>query len=124
VINSYKIKLSGSDSQKSKQLIDIIDKINTHKYPRFNRIELSPAMLTIIEISLSFQHSFSNKNNNYLEIPIMVGHLNNMECYVNLYTPLTDVILTYDKKTIRDIKINTLISDSDLDYITKIEVEY
>jgi len=116
-----KVILTGDDFQKSKQLIDIIK--DFCKKTNMNRLIVSPPILTIIECSKDFNH-ISNMNVNYLESPILMGIISNINCYVDLTISLTDVILKHDEKTIRDIKINSIINNIEEEYEIKLEVIY
>jgi hypothetical protein len=116
-----KVVLTGDDFQKSKQLIDIIKDIC--KKTNMNKLIVSPTILTIIESSKDFNH-ISNMNVNYLESPILMGIISNIDCYIDFRISLTDVILKHDEKTIRDIKINSIINNIEEEYEIKLEVIY
>jgi hypothetical protein len=116
-----KVVLTGDDFQKSKQLIDIIKDIC--KKTNMNKLIVSPTILTIIESSKDFNH-ISNMNVNYLESPILMGIISNIDCYIDFRISLTDVILKHDEKTIRDIKINSIIDNIEEEYEIKLEVIY
>jgi len=116
-----KVVLTGDDFQKSKQLIDIIRIIC--KKTNMNKLIVSPPILTIIESSKDFNH-ISNMNVNYLESPILMGVISNIDCYIDFRISLTDVILKHDEKTIRDIKINSIVNNIEEEYEIKLEVIY
>jgi hypothetical protein len=116
-----KIFLTGDDFEKSKQLIDIIRSIN--KETNMNQLILSPPLLTIIECSKDFNH-FVTMNVNYLESPILMGFISNINCYIDLRISLTNIIFKHDKNKIRDIKINSIIDNIEDQYEIKLEVIY
>lgn len=121
-MNDY-ISLSGSDLEKSKQLVSLIDKISSNNSPRMNCLILSMPLLSIIEQSVDFKHIFSD-GVGFLGNPLLVGHIHDIECYVDLFIPLNRMILTYDKKTVRDIKIESLTNSIDSEYEITIDVDY
>ena len=51
-----------------------------------------------------------------------VGYLGEFECYLDIYLPPDEILVSWDKSRIRDIKIENLLSNTIIEKEKKIKV--
>ena len=103
---------------KAKRLIDELVKISENYIPKRNCIIIPMSVLNIIERHQDFKHLnlLGLKTSEYL---YKVGKVCDIECYLDLAMFTNSIILTWDKESLRDIKLESLLNDfyRDIDHL-------
>jgi len=99
-VSEYKIK--------SSKLLTEVNRINISMENRYNYIIIPMCIYNIIEQSEYFSPSLYENNDNDLRL---VGWLGEFECYLDIHLEPWQILLSWDKSTTRDIKLNNILSD-------------
>lgn len=112
---SYEYKI------KSGKLITALNRLNHKMIKKYNYIIIPMSVYNIIECSEQFEsigYDIDNKSN--LK---KVGFLGEFECYLDIYANKNEILVSWDKSTSRDIKIDNLLSISkSVEFEKKIEI--
>jgi len=102
-VNEYKVK--------SNKLLTEINQININMITKYNYIIIPIAIYNLIEHSDYFRASEFTKNKSGLS---KVGWLGEFECYLDLYLEPNHILVSWDKSTSRDMKIDRILSDNNI----------
>jgi len=95
---------------KSGRLITSINKINIERImenkTKYNYIIVPISVYNIIECSDLFRSYKYSETEDDLK---RVGTVGDYEIYLDIYLPSNEIILSWDKQTSRDIKINSIL---------------
>jgi len=106
---------------KSIRLLTALNQLNISIDKKYNYIIMPMSVYNIIECSEHFKSvKYDLENQSNLK---KIGFLGDFECYLDIYLEKNEIIISWDKSTARDIKIDTLLSSSNLiEYEKKIDI--
>ncbi len=106
---------------KSIRLLTALNQLNISMDKKYNYIIMPMSVYNIIECSEHFKSvKYDLENQSNLK---KIGFLGDFECYLDIYLEKNEIIISWDKSTARDIKIDTLLSSSNLiEYEKKIDI--
>ncbi len=110
-VNEYKIKTD--------TLLSYINKINDEMSIKYNYIIIPMTVYNIIECSDYFKSNRYDVLDNDLR---KVGTIGEFECYLDIYLPPNEILISWDKSTSRDVKIESILSDKKSEKQKKIKV--
>jgi len=110
-VNEYKIKTD--------TLLSYINKINDEMSIKYNYIIIPMTVYNIIECSDYFKSNKHDVLDNDLR---KVGTIGGFECYLDIYLPPNEILISWDKSTSRDVKIESILSDKKSEKQKKIKV--
>jgi hypothetical protein len=111
-MNEYKVK--------SNKLLTELNRINIGMEKRYNYLIIPISIYNIIECSDYFT---SNKDSVINDDNLrLVGSIGEFQCYLDMCLPSNEIIVSWDKATSRNIKIESLLSDKKLEKEKKIKV--
>jgi hypothetical protein len=110
-VNEYKMKTD--------TLLSYINKINDDMTIRYNHIIIPMTIYNIIECSDYFKSNKYDVLDNDLR---KVGTIGEFECYLDIYLPPNEILISWDKSTSRDVKIESILSDKKSEKQKKIKV--
>ena len=94
---------------KSNKLLTELNRINIKMNIKHNYIIMPMTVYNILE-----------HNDNFLPViyesgdgPVLVGTIGEFKCYLDIYLPPDRVIVSWDKETARDVKINSILKGID-----------
>ncbi len=110
---------------KSGRLITSINKINIERIleskTKYNYIIIPISVYNIIECSDLFRaYKYSETEDGLRK----VGSVGEYEIYLDIYLPSDEIVLSWDKQTSRDIKINSILSNKDDAKEKKVKIKF
>lgn len=131
MIDLSKIPLGHSENYldeyklKSGRLITSINKINIErifqKKTKYNYIIIPISIYNIIECSDLFRAYKYSETEDGLK---KVGSVGEYEIYLDIYLPSNEIVLSWDKQTSRDIKINSILFSHDDSKERKVKIKF
>lgn len=112
--NNYSnLNLSYKDEYqvKGNKLLTELNRININMSIKHNYLIIPISVYNIIECVSSFI-PFNSNNTNH-SILTKVGSLGEFEIYLDIYLPPDQILVSWDKQTARDVKINSLLKGID-----------
>lgn len=110
---------------KSGRLITSINKINIERImenkTKYNYIIVPISVYNIIECSDLFRSYKYSETEDGLK---RVGTVGDYEIYLDIYLPSNEIILSWDKQTSRDIKINSILFSKDDSKEKRIKINF
>ena len=110
---------------KSGKLITSINRINIEriqeKKTKYNYIIIPISVYNIIECSDLFRSNKYTESENGLK---KVGSVGEYEIYLDIYLPSNEIVLSWDKQTSRDIKINSILFSQDDSKERKVKIKF
>jgi hypothetical protein len=110
---------------KSGRLITSINKINIERImenkTKYNYIIVPISVYNIIECSDLFRSYKYSETEDDLK---RVGTVGDYEIYLDIYLPSNEIILSWDKQTSRDIKINSILFSKDDSKEKRIKINF
>ena len=100
-INEYQLK--------SSKIFKNINSINSKMNKKYNYIIIPMSIYNIIECDIRFRPT-STSEGVYLR---KVGTIGDIEFYLDIYLPPDQIIVSWDKQTARDVKIDNILSGID-----------
>ena len=94
---------------KSSKLFKEIYNINSKMSKKYNYIIISMPIYNIIECDDRFKPSPITEG----DILRKVGMIGDIECYLDIYLPPNQIIISWDKQTAREVKINSILNGID-----------
>lgn len=94
---------------KSSKLFKEINSINLKMNKKYNYIIVSMPIYNIIECDIRFKPAPISEGL-YLR---KVGSIGDIECYLDIYLPPDQIIVSWDKQTARDVKIDNILNGID-----------
>lgn len=107
--NSYS-HLSYKDEYKVKgnKLLTELNRMNIKMSIKHNYIIMSMTVYNILEFNDNFTPVIYEPNENG---PVLVGSIGEFECYLDIHLPPNEIIVSWDKETSRDVKLNSILND-------------
>ena len=102
---------------KSSKLFKEINSINSKMNKKYNYIIIPMAIYNIIECDTRFKPTeivinlFTSISDG-LDLR-KVGTIGDIECYLDIYLPPDQIIVSWDKQTARDVKIDNILNGMD-----------
>jgi hypothetical protein len=110
---------------KSGKLITSINRINIERIQenktKYNYIIIPISVYNIIECSDLFRSNKYTESENGLK---KVGSVGEYEIYLDIYLPSNEIVLSWDKQTSRDIKINSILFSQDDSKERKVKIKF
>ena len=94
---------------KSNKIYKNINSINSKMNKKYNYIIIPMSIYNIIECDIRFRPT-SISEGVYLR---KVGTIGDIEFYLDIYLPPDQIIVSWDKQTARDVKIDNILSGID-----------
>jgi hypothetical protein len=94
---------------KSSKLFKDITSINSEMIKKYNYIIIPMAIYNIIECDDRFKPSPIAEE----DILRKVGMIGDIECYLDIYLPPDQILISWDKQTAREVKINSILNGID-----------
>ena len=94
---------------KSVRLLTALNRLNINMTKKYNYIIMPMSVYNIIECCDNFK-SIKYDVDNISNLK-KVGFLGDFECYLDIYLNKNEIIVSWDKATSRDVKINNLFLD-------------
>lgn len=110
-VNEYKIK--------SNKLLTELNRININMEEKYNYLIIPISIYNIIECSDHFKAYTQESKEDSLR---RVGTIGGFECYLDIYLPPNEILVSWDKATSRNIKIESLLFDKKIEKQKKIKV--
>ena len=94
---------------KSNKLFKEINFINLEMIKKYNYIIIPMVIYNIIECDIRFKPSPISEGVDLRK----VGSIGDIECYLDIYLPPDRIIISWDKQTAREVKINSILNGID-----------
>lgn len=94
---------------KSSKLFKEINSINSKMNKKYNYIIIPMAIYNIIECDTRFKPTTISDELDLRK----VGIIGDIECYLDIYLPPNQIIVSWDKQTARDVKIDNILNGID-----------
>lgn len=111
-VNEYKVK--------SNKLLTELNRLNINMNEKYNYLIIPISVYNVIECSDSFipyKESISKD-----ETLRKVGSIGGFECYLDIHLSPNEILVSWDKATSRNMKIDSLLSGVDVEKEKKIKV--
>ena len=94
---------------KSGKLFKDINSINSEMVKKYNYIIIPMSIYNIIECDDRFKPSPISMESDLRK----VGSIGDIQCYLDIYLPPDQIIISWDKQTARDVKIDNILNGVD-----------
>jgi hypothetical protein len=94
---------------KSNKLLTELNRINIKMNIKHNYIIIPMTVYNILEYNDNFSPVIYESGDG----PVLVGTIGEFKCYLDIYLPPDRVIVSWDKETARDVKINSILKGID-----------
>ncbi len=94
---------------KSNKLLTELNRINIKMNIKHNYIIMPMTVYNILEYNDNFSPVIYESGDG----PVLVGTIGEFKCYLDIYLPPDRVIVSWDKETARDVKINSILKGID-----------
>lgn len=94
---------------KSNKLFKDINSMNYGMVKKYNYIIIPMSVYNIIECDDRFKPSEISEGVDLRK----VGSIGDIECYLDIYLPPDQIIISWDKQTARDVKIDNILNGID-----------
>lgn len=94
---------------KSNKLFKDINFINSEMFKKYNYIIIPMSIYNIIECDDRFKPCLTSEG----LVLRKVGSIGDIECYLDIYLPPDRIIVSWDKQTAREVKINSILNGID-----------
>lgn len=111
-VNEYKVK--------SNKLLTELNRLNINMNEKYNYLIIPISVYNVIECSDSFVSYKESINKD--ETLRKVGSIGGFECYLDIHLPPNEILVSWDKATSRNMKIDSLLSGVDVEKEKKIKV--
>ena len=105
--NSYP-HLSYRDEYKVKgnKLLTELNRINIKMSTKHNYIIIPMTVYNILE----FNDNFLSVKYESGDGPVLVGSIGEFKCYLDIYLPPNEILVSWDKQTSRDVKLESILN--------------
>jgi len=105
--NSYP-HLSYRDEYKVKgnKLLTELNRINIKMSTKHNYIIIPMTVYNILE----FNDNFLSVKYESGDGPVLVGTIGEFKCYLDIYLPPNEILVSWDKQTSRDVKLESILN--------------
>ena len=94
---------------KSNKLLTELNRINIKMNIKHNYIIIPMTVYNILEYNDNFLPVIYESG----EGPVLVGTIGEFNCYLDIHLPPDRIIVSWDKQTARDVKINSILKGID-----------
>ena len=91
---------------KGNKLLTELNRINIKMSIRHNYIIIPMTVYNILE----YNDNFSPVMYESKEGPVLVGTIGEFKCYLDIYLPPNEIIVSWDKQTSRDVKLESILN--------------
>lgn len=105
---------------KSVKLLTALNRLNNKMSRKYNYIIIPMSVYNIIECCDDFKPSFYDNKEGLKK----VGFIGEFECYLDIHLKSDEIILSWDKATSREIKIESILSGSNIEFEKRIEIMF
>jgi hypothetical protein len=91
---------------KGNKLLTELNRINIKMKIRHNYIIIPMTVYNILE----FNDNFLSVKYESGDGPVLVGTIGEFECYLDIYLPPNEIIVSWDKQTSRDVKLESILN--------------
>ena len=101
--------LSYQDEYKVKgnKLLTELNRMNIKMSTKHNYIIIPMTVYNILEYNDNFiSEVYSPKDDG----PVLVGSIGEFNCYLDIHLPSNEIIVSWDKQTSRDVKLNSILN--------------
>jgi len=94
---------------KSNKLLTELNRINIKMNIKHNYIIIPMAVYNILEHNDNFKSTIYESGDG----PVLVGTIGEFKCYLDIHLPPDEILVSWDKQTARDVKINSILKGID-----------
>jgi len=91
---------------KGNKLLTELNRINIKMAIRHNYIIIPMTVYNILE----FNDNFLSVKYESGDGPVLVGTIGEFECYLDIYLPPNEIVVSWDKQTSRDVKLESILN--------------
>jgi len=91
---------------KSNKLLTELNRINIKMSIKHNYIIIPMSVYNILEYNDNFLPITYKSNDG----PVLVGSIGEFKCYLDIYLPPNEIIVSWDKQTSRDVKLESILN--------------
>jgi hypothetical protein len=91
---------------KGNKLLTELNRINIKMTIRHNYIIIPMTVYNILE----FNDNFLSVKYESGDGPVLVGTIGEFECYLDIYLPPNEIVVSWDKQTSRDVKLESILN--------------
>jgi len=91
---------------KGNKLLTELNRINIKMSVKHNYIIIPMTVYNILEFNDNFLSVKYESNDG----PVLVGKIGEFECYLDIYLPPNEIIVSWDKQTSRDVKLESILN--------------
>jgi len=91
---------------KGNKLLTELNRINIKMSTKHNYIIIPMTVYNILE----FNDNFLSVKYESGDGPVLVGTIGEFECYLDIYLPPNEIIVSWDKQTSRDVKLESILN--------------
>lgn len=107
--------ISEQNRLKSGRLVKELTDINEELEPKRNYMIVSMNIFNILELHDKFEHLNLLGRKSDDDSLYLAGKINNFDCYLDLNMMSDTILLHYDKQSVRDIKIESILNNKKVD---------
>jgi len=90
---------------KGNKLLTALNRMNIKMSVKHNYIIIPMTVYNILEINDNFSPIIYESGDG----PVLVGTIGEFECYLDIYLPPNEIVVSWDKQTSRDVKLNSIL---------------
>jgi hypothetical protein len=94
---------------KSNKLLTELNKMNIKMNIKHNYIIIPMSVYNILEHNDNFSPVIYKSGDG----PVLVGTIGEFKCYLDIHLPPDEILVSWDKQTARDVKINSILKGID-----------
>jgi len=91
---------------KGNKLLTELNRMNIKMKIRHNYIIIPMTVYNILE----FNDNFLSVKYESGDGPVLVGTIGEFECYLDIYLPPNEIVVSWDKQTSRDVKLESILN--------------
>lgn len=91
---------------KGNKLLTELNRINIKMSTKHNYIIIPMTVYNILE----FNDNFLSVKYESGDGPVLVGTIGEFKCYLDIYLPPNEIIVSWDKQTSRDVKLESILN--------------
>lgn len=94
---------------KGNKLLTELNRINIKMSTKHNYIIIPMTVYNILE----FNDNFLSVKYESGDGPVLVGTIGEFKCYLDIYLPPNEILVSWDKQTSRDVKLESILNGID-----------
>ncbi len=91
---------------KGNKLLTELNRINIKMSIKHNYIIIPMSVYNILEYNDNFLPITYKSNDG----PVLIGSIGEFKCYLDIYLPPNEIIISWDKQTSRDVKLESILN--------------